>query len=164
MKTPFLALILVLLILVVLAVLLKKRPKALGGSWPLEVCSTVLSQPEQVLYRRLVQALPNNLVFAQVQLSRFLKVKRGVPRQTWFNRISQLSADFLVLNPDTSVVVAIELDDASHERPRRRDADARKTHALQSADVKLIRWHVRALPDETAIRAAVADATIGRPS
>ena len=165
MKYPVWALIVLPFILAVLAVLLKKRPKGLGEPWPLEACSTVLSRPEQVLYRRLVQALPNNLVLAQVQLSRFLKVKRGVPRQTWFNRISQLSADFLVFNPDTSVVVAIELDDASHERPRRRDADARKTHALQSAGVKLVRWHVRALPDEAAIRAAVAGAaTAGRPS
>jgi very-short-patch-repair endonuclease len=123
----------------------------------------VLSQPEQVLYRRLVQALPNHLVFAQVQLSRFLKVKRGVPRQTWFNRISQLSADFLVLNPDTSLVAAIELDDSSHDRPKSRDADARKTHALQSAGVMLIRWHVKALPDEATIRAALAGAaTTGR--
>ena len=135
-----------------------KRRTAPGGPWPLEACRTVLSQPEQVLYRRLVQALPNHLVFAQVQLSRFLKVKRGVPWQTWFNRISQLSADFLILNPDTSVVAAIELDDASHDRPRGRDADARKTHALQSAGVRLIRWHVRHLPDEPAIRTALTGA------
>ena len=81
---------------------------------------------------------------------------RGVPRQGWFNRISQLSADFLILNPDTSVVAAIELDEASHGSPSRRDADARKTRALQSAGVKLIRWHVKSLPDEASIRAAIA--------
>jgi hypothetical protein len=146
-----------------------RRPEevaqGLGGSWPLEACSTVLCPPEQVLYRRLVQALPNNLVFAQVQLCRFLKVKRGVPRQSSCNRISQLSADFLILNPDTSVVVGIELDDASHDRPSSRDADARKSHALQCAGVKLIRWHVRALPDEVGIRAAVAGViATGSPS
>lgn len=149
-------LIVLLLILGVLAALLKKRPKRLGGAWPLEVRKSVLSQPEQVLYRRLVQALPQNLIFAQVQLSRFLDVQRRVPRQGWFNRISQLSADFLILNPDTSVVAAIELDEASHNSPVRRDADARKTHALQSAGVKLIRWHVKSLPDEASIRAAIA--------
>jgi hypothetical protein len=160
-----LGLIVLLLILGVLAALLKKRPKAATGPWPLEVRKTVLTQPEQVLYRRLVQALPQNLVFAQVQLSRFLEVRRGVPRQGWFNRISQLSADFLVLNPDTSVVAAIELDEASHGHPSRRDADARKSHALQSAGVRLIRWHVKSLPDEETIRAAVAGAaTAVRPS
>jgi very-short-patch-repair endonuclease len=165
MKYPVWALMVLPFVLAVLAALLKKRPKAFGGPWPLEACSTVLSQPEQVLYRRLVKALPNHLVFAQVQLSRFLKVKRGVPRQAWFNRISQLSADFLILKPDTSVIAAIELDDASHDRPGRRQADARKSHALQSAGIRLIRWHVRALPDEAAIRAALAgEPTLGRLS
>jgi very-short-patch-repair endonuclease len=165
MKIPILGPVLLLLILAVLAVLLRKGPRALSDPWPLEVRRTVLSPPEQILYRRLVQALPQNLVFAQVQLSRFLQVRRGVPRLTWLNRINQMSADFLVLNPDTSVVAAIELDDASHDRSRRRDTDARKAHALQSAGVRLIRWHVKSLPDDVAIRAAVAGTTTtGRPS
>jgi very-short-patch-repair endonuclease len=154
MKSSLLGPILVLLVLCVLAILLKKRRTVPRRPWPLDVCRTVLTEPEQILYRRLMHALPNNLIFAQVQLSRFLVVKRGVPRQTWFNRISQLSADFLILNPDTSVVAAIELDDGSHLRVSRRAADARKTQALQSAGVTLIRWHVGALPDEAAIRAA----------
>ena len=165
MKSPLLGLIALLLILGVLAVLLRKGPRALGDPWPLEVRRTVLSPPEQILYQRLVQALPQNLIFAQVQLSRFLDVQRGVPRLTWLNRINQLSADFLVLNPDCSVVAAIELDDASHLRFSRRDADARKAHALKSAGVRLIRWHVKDLPDEGAIRAVFAGvATTERPS
>jgi hypothetical protein len=165
MKSALLGLILLLLILGVLAILLKKRPETLAGLWPLEVRRTVLSPPEQVLYRRLLQVLPQHVVLAQVQLSRFLEVRRGVPRLTWLNRINQMSADFLILNPDTSVVAAIELDDASHDRPSRRDSDARKAHAMQSAGVKLIRWHVKALPDEATIRAALAGAvTTGRLS
>jgi hypothetical protein len=165
MKSLLLSPIALLLTLAVLAALLKKRPKTLGEPWPLEVRSTVLSQPEQALYRRLVQALPENLVFAQVQLSRFLAVRRGVPRQRWFNRISQLLADFLILNPDASVVAAVELDDASHDGYSRRDADSRKSHALQSARVKLVRWHVKSLPDEAAIRDALAgESATGSPS
>jgi very-short-patch-repair endonuclease len=160
---PLVGLIVLLLILGVLAALLKKRPKSVRGPWPLEVRKTILSPPEQVLYRHLVQALPQNLVFAQVQVSRFLDVRRRVPRLTWLNRINQMSADFLVLNPDTSFEAAIELDDASHGSPSRRDAGARKTQALQSAGVKLIRWNVKSLPDEAAIRAAVVGAaTAGR--
>jgi Protein of unknown function (DUF2726) len=156
MKWTLVALVALLLIFGVLAKFLR-RPKQPGGHWPLKVRNTVLSQPEQILYRRLVQALPGNLVFSQVQLSRFLDIESGVPRQSWHNRISQLSADFLILNPDTSVVAAVELDDASHLRRSRQDADARKGYALQSAGVPLIRWHVKSLPDEAAIRAALAE-------
>jgi very-short-patch-repair endonuclease len=154
----------VLFIAGVVAIFLRKnrRPKT-RERWPLRLRPTVLSQPEQILYRRLVQSLPQHLVFPQVQLSRFLDVERGVPRQTWFNRISQLSADFLILHPDTSVLAAIELDDASHASASRRDADARKTHALQSAGVRLIRWHVKSLPNEVAIRTVLTEAEARPP-
>src|ERR1700689_5456398 len=122
MKWFLIALVGLLIILGIFAELLRRRPQLPGGPWPLKVRDTVLSQPEQILYRRLVQTLPENLVLAQVQLSRFLEVDRGVPRQSWLNRISQLSADFLILNPDTSVVAAGELDDASHLRRSRQDS------------------------------------------
>jgi hypothetical protein len=40
------------------------------------------------------------------------------------NRISQLSIDFLIAGPDTRIIAAIKLDDSSHDRRDRRDADA----------------------------------------
>jgi len=49
-----------------------------------------------VLYFRLVRALPESVVLAQVQLSRFLGVKKGSDYQSWLNRINQMSADFVV--------------------------------------------------------------------
>jgi hypothetical protein len=110
-----------------------------------------------VLYRRLVQALPGHIVLAQVQLMQALRFRRGAWSPSVFNRICQLSVDFLVLKPDTSIVAAVELDDRSHERPDRRDADARKEHALWSAGVPLLRWHVSKMPDAAVIGAAVAD-------
>ena len=71
------------------------------------------------------------------------------------NRISQLSMDFLVVRADTSIVAAIEHDDGSHDRERRRIADARKTHALKSAGIPVVRWNVRQMPDVAAIEAAI---------
>lgn len=50
-----------------------------------------------------------------------------------------------------------ELGDASHRRVDRRDADARKTRALESAGIPIMRWEVGRLPDAVAIRAAVAE-------
>jgi hypothetical protein len=58
----------------------------------------------------------------------------------------QLSPDFLILNPDMGIVAAVELDDATHTRDNRRQADARESHALKSAGVPLIRWDARACP------------------
>lgn len=133
----------------------RNRSPSLNQPWPIEPKRTLLSQPEQVLYRRLSQACPRHIVLCQVQLLQMLRFKRGGWNRGIANRISQLSIDFLVLNPDTSIVAAIELDDGSHERADRRAADARKAHALKSAGVPLLRWHTRQLPDASAIQAAL---------
>jgi len=97
--------------------------------------------------QRLVQTLPKHLVLAQVQLLQVVTFKRGRRTYAILNRISQLSLDFLILNPDTSIVAAVELDDATHAREDRRQADARKDHALKSAGVPLIRWNAKNLPE-----------------
>jgi hypothetical protein len=114
-----------------------------------------LSRPEQVLYFRLRNALPEHIVLAQVQLSRFLGVKRGHNFYAWNNRIDRLSADFLICSKDSSVVVAIELDDKSHEFEPRQRIDAKTEKALTSAGVRLSRWRTVSLPDEAAIRQEV---------
>jgi very-short-patch-repair endonuclease len=88
-----------------------------------------------------------------------LNFRRGQRTHAILNRISQLSLDFLILNIDTSIVAAVELDDATHARENRSRADARKAHALQSAGVPLIRWKVNCVPDTAAILEAVAKAT-----
>lgn len=130
--------------------------------WPLEPTPTILSEPEQVLYRRLVEALPEYLVLPQVQLARVLRFKRGQRDHAVWNRICQLSLDFLIVRPDTSTIAAIEFDDSTHLRANRQGADARKGHALESAGVPLIRWRVGKMPDVVSIKTAVAGLGVGR--
>ena len=134
---------------------LKPRDGSLAQPWPLEAKRTVMSERERALYQRLVEELPNHIVMAQAQLLQLLKFKRGQRTYAIFNRISQLLVDFVILNPDTSIAAAIELDDATHAREDRRRADDRKSHALKSAGVALIRWQAKSLPDAATIRAAL---------
>jgi hypothetical protein len=68
---------------------------------------------------------------------------------------TQLSLDFLILYPDTSIVAAVELDDATHTRDNLGQADARESHGLKSAGVPLIRWNAKSLPDASTILAAL---------
>jgi very-short-patch-repair endonuclease len=133
----------------------KSRAGAHDQPWPLEAKGQLLTERERALYQRLVQTLPKHIVLAQVQLLQVLNFQRGRRSQAILNRISQLSLDFLILNPDTSIVAAVELDDATHARENRRKADARKSRALQSAGVPLIRWSAKSLPDAAAILAAL---------
>jgi very-short-patch-repair endonuclease len=166
-KPHLLVWLLVLLVLLAVAAALGTRRRAgagLNASWPLEPKSALLSEPEQRLYQRLIQALPHHRVLPQVQLLQALRFKRGAWDASIANRISQLSIDFLVVTPDTRIVAAVELDDASHAREKRQAADARKSHALKSAGIPLLRWSVEKMPDVAAIGAAFSPLLGSGPS
>ena len=119
--------------------------------WPFYV-KRPLSQPEQVLYHRLARALPDHIVLAQVQVSRVLGVKKGANFHEWNNRINRLSYDFVICSKDSTVVAAVELDDKTHESDDRASTDEKKNKASADAGLRLLRWHVRSLPSEEAIR------------
>ncbi len=114
-----------------------------------------LSQPEQVLYHRLVAALPEHIVLAQVQLSRVMGVKRTFNARGWMNRINRMSFDFVVCLKDSTVVAAIELDDRSQESAARIEADVKKSRAASAAGIRIVRWNVKGLPDDDDIRHAL---------
>lgn len=147
------------LLAVVAAVLVMLKRRASSGSsdapWPF-YAKKPLTQPEQVLYHRLVAAMPECIVLAQVQLARVLGVKKGFNFNEWNNRINRMSVDFVVCLKDSTIVAAVELDDKTHEKASRVEADAKKEKALSAAGVALVRWQVSALPDENAIRQAFA--------
>ena len=157
-------LLLVVIIVVVAALVVVAKSKKGGGSgdapWPF-YAKKPLSSPEQVLYFRLCKALPEHIVLAQVGLSRILGVKKGNNFGEWFNRINRMSADFVVCSKDSTIVAVIELNDASHEKADRQAADAKKDKALSSAGIRIVRWHVKSMPDEANIKATFAHAQQG---
>lgn len=146
----------VIIVLQVIAKYLRKRSEE-NEVWPFYT-KKPLSQPEQVLYFRLCKALPEYIVLAQVGLSRILGVKKGNNFGKWFNRINRMSADFVICSKDSTVVAVIELDDKSHAKIERQVADSKKDKALTSAGIKIIRWHVKNIPEEAAIRKEVVNA------
>jgi len=155
MTNTTLLLLVLVIVLVVLGIWALRRTRDGDREvWPF-YAKKPLSVPEQVLYHRLVKALPDSIILAQVQLSRMLGVKKGHNFHQWNNRINRLSVDYVVCRKDSTIVAAIELDDSSHQGPRRIEADQRKDRALQAAGVPLHRWSVRSLPDEAAIRGAL---------
>ena len=92
-----------------------------------------------------------------------LGVKRGSTYQSRLNRISQMSADFVICGKDATVLAVIELDDASHQSDRRKVADAKKDHALSAADIKLVRWEAPELPDDATIRRSLLPYPLAQP-
>jgi very-short-patch-repair endonuclease len=118
----------------------------------------MLGAAEQVMLHRLREALPDKLIFAQVSLSRLLAVTTRASEKSWFNRIAQKSIDFVVCRPDTRPIVAIELDDASHDSARSAARDAVKDRACAAAGLPILRWRVKAMPSVAEIAAAVREA------
>jgi len=138
---PLLSL-LVLIAIVVSGLLLLKHLGLLrtgAGRWPFYVRKP-LSQPEHI-------------VLAQVQVSRVLGVRKGLNFHEWNNRINRLGYDFVVCRKDSTVIAAIELDDKTHESTSRARTDDKKNRAAADAGLRLVRWNVRMLPSEEAIRA-----------
>jgi len=148
--------ILLLLVFIAIAVSRLKRQKAEARLKPPEFFGkTPLTQTEQVLYHRLVKALPDCLILAQVQISQLVGIKTGPLWQGWFNKISRKSADFVVCLNDFTVVCVIELDDRTHEREDRKQGDADKDTALTGAGYNIMRWRARDMPSIEAIHKAI---------
>ena len=100
-------------------------------------------------------------IFAMVRIADLLAVEKGTAkRQSWFNRISSKHVDFVLCDPDTlEVVVAIELDDRSHERPDRVERDRFVNAAFESADLPLLRFPTDKRYDVSDLRRQIKSVT-----
>ncbi len=118
----------------------------------------LLTANERVFYAALRQALPAGMVImVQVALNRVVEVRnpwRGdIWRDSRWNRIAQKSLDFVVMRSgDSRPVVAIELDDASHERPERRRRDELLDAVLASVGLAIIHQPVLPVYDIDSLR------------
>ena len=123
--------------------------------WPV-AAKNLLTEREQSLYLSLLSLYPNHKLFVQVALSQLLDVPEDQPqRQSIRNRFSHLVADFVLCRADLSVVAVIELDDRTHLRADRQEADARKNKALADAGIRLVRIPAGRLPSEDFLRSLI---------
>lgn len=146
-----LAILLFVLVAIAVAIVAALRKRKAGptaaDAWPL-YAKKALTEAEQIFYQRLIRAYPNHVILAQVALPAMVGVRKGHDFRYWYNRFSRLYADFVICAPDFRVTAVIELDDRSHDDPRRQDADARKAAALAAAGIPLHRVNVNPMPNE----------------
>lgn len=133
----------------------RSEPLNYEETWPFYP-AYAMSIAEQEVYWKLIQALPDYIVLAQVQASRILKVKHSRNPMYWINRVNRMSYDYVICHKNSYPLAVIELDDATHEEPDRAEADRRKNKALFDAGLKLIRWHKHEVPEQEDIRKLVA--------
>jgi Protein of unknown function (DUF2726) len=125
--------------------------------WPV-YAKGLLSEREQTLYKRLETVCPHHVVLAQVALSQLIHVKPGIPRpESLRGRYKQLVADFVLCRPDFTVAAVIELDDSTHGRAIQRRRDAKKTKAVESAGIRMVRLPAGTIPTETELRQILSE-------
>lgn len=137
-------------LLVLLALAYVARPRRTGkalrtmDALPLPA-GTVHAKPllsgwERAAIDTLARQLPKtHRLCPQVRLLDMLSVRDG-DRARWrttCNRLGSKSVDFAVIDAAGRVVLVIELNDSSHDRPERRDRDKLVRAALDQAGIPL---------------------------
>src|SRR5664280_750564 len=99
-------------------------------------------------------------LFPQVSLGNLVDVEKGTrPYQTHRNRVDRKSVDFVLCDRSTlSPVLAVELDDASHERKDRQERDAFVDEVLAKVGLPLLHVRAQAAYDPKQLAASIGEA------
>lgn len=134
MKLALIAVISVVLLLVLVAAILKNNKSGGKRKGSPILGKDPLTKNEQPMYFRLAEALPNQIVLAQVSFSALLKTTDRATR----NRFDRKTADFVICDKSFKVIACVELDDSSH-RGREKD-DSERDKLLTDAGFRVVRY------------------------
>ena len=105
---------------------------------------SLLTQTERRFYDVLRSIVDEQPVFLKVRLADL--VAANEQHEKWlpnFRRICSKHIDFVVCDPELRPLVAIELDDRSHQRPDRQKRDEDVNRILELARLPLLRIFAR---------------------
>lgn len=115
---------------------------------------TLLNEKEQVLFHRLIEAMPGYYVMAQVRLADIVGVKAKKPEfWTWFNPLKSKSVDFVICDKTLAILACIELDGKTHDNAERQKADQEKDLALNTAGIPILRIEANKITSTEEIKA-----------
>jgi hypothetical protein len=149
---PSLKVLLIPLVLAIIVLILKLLMTRMGGA-KFKLKSPLLSIPEQDLYRRLVTALPDHIVLAQVAFSQMITVTGGEADENFRKRLTaqQKVADFVICDKSFMVVAVVELDDSTHSASK----DQKRDEIIREAGSNTVRWRTTKQPNQEEIRRLV---------
>lgn len=109
---------------------------------PYQISDAFLTPTELAFFRSIEKAVDGEQhIFIKIRVADLLCVAPGTENAAgWFAKIAQKHIDFVLADRENvRPVLAIELDDSTHERPERRERDAFVDAALASANLPLLR-------------------------
>ena len=139
------AVVVVVVIIAVLALVAGKGQPEQTADFPFDRRKFLLTQAERSLFGVLEQAVQADYyIFTKVRVADLLSVKKGTEkRQGHQNRVTSKHIDFVLCDRTAiSPVLAIELDDSSHEAAERQARDLFLDGAFAAAELPLL--HVKA--------------------
>ena len=157
MKSSFWVVVLVLTVIALFLFVRAAKNAAGGKRYPAEQPRRrqLLSQREQAMHHRLLQALPERVVLAQVSFGALLTARARAVRNTFDRKI----VDFVVCDKAFQVLAVIELDDASHRGKAAKDSA--RDRLLVQAGYRVVRYpHI---PDIDRVRSDFADGQAVEP-
>lgn len=109
------------------------------------------SAAERSFYEVLRRLAPNYTLFAKVRLADVVYVTKGTGAwRSHMNQIDRKHLDFVICDANLAPVLAVELDDSSHNDERRQERDAFVDQVLAASALPIL--HMRAkrgyVPDE----------------
>ena len=133
-----------------------------GRRFPYERCPALFTPAERAFLLALRRAAGSDfVVFGKVRLADIIRPRGPLSRQRYFQALGRVTSkhiDFALCDPRTfEIVVAIELDDRTHQTDRRRrERDVFVEGALAAAGVPLLRVPVQRGYDVHALAAQLA--------
>lgn len=123
---------------------------------------TLLSRGEAAFFDPLTRAVAGQfLIMCKVRLADIITCSQSAWRQGMGSAISQKHLDFVLCDlRSTRFVLAIELDDRSHDRPDRRKRDGFVNQVLEEARVRLVRFRAQAHYSVESIRQTLSNALV----
>lgn len=140
-------------------------PAHASAELPYRLRDDFLSPAELSFYRVLRFAVKEQaIVFAKVNLADIFFVVRPNENQSHRNKIDRKHVDFLICNAETmKPLVGLELDDKSHEQPKRVERDEFVDAVFEAADLPLIHVTARAAYEPNALIELLAPHLSVRP-
>jgi hypothetical protein len=135
----------------------KELPGDKLGTLPFHVRDDFLSPAEASFFQILrTIAGENYLVFPKVSLKDLFFVARPDQNRHYYNQINQKHVDFVLCDPSTlKPVMAVELDDSSHQRPDRVERDEFVNRVFQDAGLPLLHYPAKSSYNTQEINASI---------
>ncbi len=152
--------VIVLLITVIILLAITKR----ANRYPYYAREFLLTKAEQKFYNVLKSVVKNKYDIAcKVRLADIINCSEINWRKGYGGQIACKHIDFILCDPkDSRILLAIELDDKSHNQPDRQKRDKFVNKAMQAADVTLLRFPVEWGYDMARIDKEISVAIISR--